>query len=576
MYGQAGAFPGHPGGSAGLPTAGAGGVVGKIAAMAAEYIDSPLQPLHPHSDATPKLDLQISCTKLRDRDTIGKSDPFVRVLSRFTGDTKWRRVGETEVKENEHNPDFVNRVSIPYFFAERQEVRFEVIDHDKGRSLPTHKSGESLGLFETPIASIVGCGSNWIQGSLEKGKGAQIRVVAEDHQRNKDAFEFHFQGIKLKSRDGPFSKSDAYLKFSSVDHTGRVIIAAQTEYVSDDKNPTWKPLTVSVNRMCKGDFNGIIQVDCFDFDDHSKDDLIGSFKTTLNELLSPAGFSKELEVPKKYGKSQGTIRLAKAPVPTQLYSFTDFLGGGLELDLMVAIDFTASNGSPQNPSSLHYNSHNPAHQNPYEIAIRAVGSVLAPYDSTRTFACFGFGGQLPGQHQVNHCFALNGNEANPMVHDVNGILSAYNTGLQNVRLSGPTYFAPVVRRAAQTAMKNSSHAKLKYTVLLLITDGAILDMQQTKAAISAAAKDAPLSIVIVGVGADDFAAMHVLDGDHSKRLFSRDIVQFVEMRSYTGASSGPRLAADTLAEIPGQVVSYYLKRSAKPLAAAAVATKILS
>lgn len=36
------------------------------------------------------------------------------------------------------------------------------------------------------------------------------------------------------------------------------------------------------------------------------------------------------------------------------FSFVSFLKGGLELQLMVAIDFTGSNGNPKDQKSLHY------------------------------------------------------------------------------------------------------------------------------------------------------------------------------------------------------------------------------
>lgn len=35
-------------------------------------------------------------------------------------------------------------------------------------------------------------------------------------------------------------------------------------------------------------------------------------------------------------------------------SFLDYVRGGCEISVMVAIDFTASNGAPSLPTSLHY------------------------------------------------------------------------------------------------------------------------------------------------------------------------------------------------------------------------------
>ena len=50
----------------------------------------------------------------------------------------------------------------------------------------------------------------------------------------------------------------------------------------------------------------------------------------------------------------------------------------------------------------------------------------------------------------------------------------------------------------------------KYLVLLIITDGAIHDMEETIRLIVNGA-DLPLSILIVGVGNSDFGNMNVID-----------------------------------------------------------------
>jgi copine 1/2/3 len=49
-----------------------------------------------------------------------------------------------------------------------------------------------------------------------------------------------------------------------------------------------------------------------------------------------------------------------------------------------------------------------------------------------------------------------------------------------------------------------SQEKQKYHILLIITDGMINDLEETKAAIIAASA-LPLSIIIVGVGSADFS-----------------------------------------------------------------------
>ncbi|KAK8893481.1 hypothetical protein M9Y10_021903 [Tritrichomonas musculus] len=96
-----------------------------------------------------------------------------------------------------------------------------------------------------------------------------------------------------------------------------------------------------------------------------------------------------------------------------------------------------------------------------------------------------------------------------------------------------------------------------YTILMILTDGIINDMRETTDAI-VDATDAPLSIIIVGIGDTNFDAMDELDADdvplRSSRgkVMSRDIVQFVPFRKFL-QNKGFGLAEEVLAEVPRQV-----------------------
>ena len=96
---------------------------------------------------------------------------------------------------------------------------------------------------------------------------------------------------------------------------------------------------------------------------------------------------------------------------------------------------------------------------------------------------------------------------------------------------------------------------------MILTDGQIHDMEDTKDAICEAAK-LPMSIIIVGIGNTfEFDSMRVLDGDVDSITnkqgikATRDIVQFVCYDDFKNDSNA--LAAQVLAEIPKQVESYY-------------------
>eukprot|EP00238_Polyblepharides_amylifera_P014822 CAMPEP_0196575026 /NCGR_PEP_ID=MMETSP1081-20130531/4603_1 /TAXON_ID=36882 /ORGANISM="Pyramimonas amylifera, Strain CCMP720" /LENGTH=147 /DNA_ID=CAMNT_0041893207 /DNA_START=305 /DNA_END=748 /DNA_ORIENTATION=- len=134
-------------------------------------------------------------------------------------------------------------------------------------------------------------------------------------------------------------------------------------------------------------------------------------------------------------------------------------------------------------------------------------------------------------------------------------------------------FSPLIKCTAKhvrAQMAAAAPGSQKYTILLIITDGAIMDLPATISEI-VKATELPLSIVIIGVGNADFSTMEMLDGDRNSLTCEetgitaqRDIVQFVEFQKYTGLSSGPRLACDVLAEIPDQVVKYFMGNNQPP------------
>ena len=336
--------------------------------------------------------------------------------------------------------------------------------------------------------------------------------------------------------------------------------------VFNNLNPVWQPVRVAVQRMCNGDMQRPLRLEILDYDKDDKFKAIGHVDTCAAALLSP-GTQLALKHPTGKPKPVGTISVAGAQILMEP-SFMDYMAADLEISLLVGIDLTASNGEPHDPRSLHYRGGQA--MNPYQLALTAVGAVLAPYDADGRIPAYGYGAALPPANVVSHAFALSGNSADPTCAGIAGVMAAYDTALASVRLSGPTCFAPLINAAATSAEMAAANpaAGLTYSVLLIITDGEIMDMDATVNALVRASRT-PLSLVIVGVGGADFSAMHALDADNgllrgSAGVAARDCVQFVQMSNYEGRASGARLARDVLSEIPGQVVGYFMGRGIPP------------
>jgi Mg-chelatase subunit ChlD len=109
-------------------------------------------------------------------------------------------------------------------------------------------------------------------------------------------------------------------------------------------------------------------------------------------------------------------------------------------------------------------------------------------------------------------FPCSGNWETSYGNSIAGIYELYNYALANVCLSGPTYFAPLIRFTSQKIATELHGKPNSYNVLLIITDGAINDEQETRDAI-VEASELPISIIIIGVGQADFSAMDRLDSD---------------------------------------------------------------
>jgi len=520
------------------------------------------------------LDLHISCKELKNCDIGSKSDPFAVVYMRNSTMEEWKEVGRTEVIKNNLNPNFVTAVRVQYFFQIAQLVRFAIYDEDKGSD--KLKDADALGSAETPLAAILSCPSGTFCQQLQylqnlKVKAGTISVVAQEVRDSNYQVNFLMAGRNLDKKD-VFGKSDPYIIIKQ--KVGESFVPVhQTETIMNTLNPEWNLVSLNMQKLCGSDMDRPIMFDCYDWDKRGDHDQIGVVETTMNQLMQLASQGPvELPFinPKKAGKrgykNSGTLFFRQANI-TPVPSFLDYIHGGCEMNMVVAIDFTSSNGIPGNAFSLHHV--DPQRPNQYELAIQVVGSILGYYDRDGMVPVYGYGGTMP-DGKVSHCFALNGNPANPEVPGIQGILDAYHMALDNIGLSGPTNFAEIIHQTCDIIRMQFNPAQQKYYVLLIITDGAISDIDETIHEIVEAANTMPLSIVIVGVGnRPEFSKMDILDGDEHGltdkygKTASRDIVQFVPFAKYI--EYPPKLAEETLAEIPVQLVSYMRMHDIAPL-----------
>lgn len=182
--------------------------------------------------------------------------------------------------------------------------------------------------------------------------------------------------------------------------------------------------------------------------------------------------------------------------------------------------------------------------NPYQEVITVFGEALKPFDDDNIIPFYGFGDSVTRDRKV---FAVNGSR-DGNCNGFEGVLAAYNQATPNITLSGPTNFAPIIRKAIETVKETGD-----YHILVIIADGEVTKPAETAKAIVDASSYA-LSIVVVGVGDGPWARMEEYDDELPARRF--DNFQFVNWNAVKeNHNTTAAMAVAAMMEVPDQYLA---------------------
>eukprot|EP01084_Bolivina_argentea_P138899 244430_1 len=503
------------------------------------------------------------------------SDPFIVVYEMDMSTESFKEIGRTEVIKNNSNADFSKEFIIPYIFNEYQIFRFDVYDcnSDNLSDLSQHDYlGSSTFILAEIIHEIgsvqtkklVSKHNEFYQNKKTKKYSTITIYIDTNHNEDmKDEMIEKFVQFDIEINSN-LSAKNTLCSIYRIDET-KTIKVYSTEIVSNTYKPKYKTIYIDTFTLCRSNYQKEL---LFTIDEHyenKNDNRIYTESISMSEIIQ----NKD----KTLNKNKITLKNIK----TLMYNLTDYLYDSFDISIIFGIDFTASNGDPEQPYSLHYiyDQNKLSH---YQIAIRAVGNILQSYDTDNMYPVYGFGAKLINDKNdiktdiynldkiiktapTNFVFPIN--ENNEECQGIFNIENAYQNILQNKKkliLSAPTNFSPMLQKVINNIENTSKKNKNLYFIFLIITDGQISDMKETKKLIQYAAnKPLPLSIIIIGVGNDNFDNMSELDGDDGE-LGNRDIVQFVEMNSFINKHNGEidknKLSLEVLYEIPNQLLSY--------------------
>jgi hypothetical protein len=432
------------------------------------------------------VELRLSCRGLPKMDLLSHSDPFAVLYGRDKLSGNWTELARTEAIKDTENPDFVTPFDVDFLFEEVQSFKVEVYDHDcMSEDLKKH---DYIGSASFVLGHLMGSQGQILalplsKANMKKARGT-LHLRAELKSHNNDLLHVQFAANKLDNLDGLFSKSDPFIEISRATEDGVWTVVWRSPYCKNNSSPTWPEARIKVQTLCNGDYHRPIKCEVYDYDHDSPHDLIGAFQSSVQEFIAKAADGLKFDVinekkkarraKKKLGKkyvNSGTVRVARCVVEKRP-SFLEYITGGAEMNLVVAIDFTASNAQ----TGLHNISATP---NQYQEAISATGQILLEYDTDQLVPTYGFGGCFVNRQTVDHCFALTYRRDAPEARGLGDVLQLYASSLQKVLLSGPTLFAPLLREvsaratAAEQSALNIAAAAPVGTVTITIASGPI-------------------------------------------------------------------------------------------------------
>lgn len=302
----------------------------------------------------------VECQNLIDKDTFSKSDPFVVVKMKNSTQPAFAEIGRTEVKMNNLSPKFSKYFDVIWHFEIRQDLEFFIYDFDGGISVERCNldSQDFLGCARTQLASIVGAPGRQLTLPIEVNNRPHprskiiIRIEQLGGSSGVSLVNVQVRGIKLAKKDW-FGKSDPYLQFCRSRPDGAFDIVYQTEIVKNTLDPVWRPFQLK-NIMLAVNDDAQFRINVIDWDANSSHDPIGHVLMSFKQFAEAIEKRQPIKILHYKGKAKdvGSLDFSGSTIQ-KVPSFMDYLQGGLEMKMFVAVDFTGSNGDP--PTAAHFN-----------------------------------------------------------------------------------------------------------------------------------------------------------------------------------------------------------------------------
>ncbi|CAI5441283.1 unnamed protein product [Caenorhabditis angaria] len=483
---------------------------------------------------------------------------------------KWTKVGYSSPVRFSRNIEFPNKFTYPYIFEKTQLIKVVVArchENDKAScsdddilASTIFKVDELIGSFGLQLRQSldrVSTISNTL-GGAQRSSAEYLGgiIISAEMPEKEQPIVVQFHGKSLDRKDFLWDETAVFFRVYRLEEgkdDDSLIFLYESEAIKNHSHPQWSEFRLDTQDAADNR-NRLLEIWVMYRDVDGKEGYIGKFLTTYAKMKYGPGNDNVYNVindvkkaAKKSYEHSGKMELVKF-TDVSFFSFLDYIVSGTQLHFEIGVDFS----SPEPVHELDQR----RFDGELHMAIRAIGSIIRDYTPNRLFAAFGIGAKIPPTFHESNEFFLNFT-LDPICRGLDGVMDSYRKAQTMVTSLKESKLSPVINYVTRMSHR-SGFRGLHYHVLALFTRGEVTDLKDIQQAINAAS-DAPLSILIIGMGDYDFTSLQKLCA--KKKDGKRECCQFIHLKTLLNGADAPwknksRIAETALKSVPNHMVQF--------------------
>lgn len=219
-----------------------------------------------------KVELSVSCRKLKNKDKLSETDPFYVAYEKHVNSNDFIEICRSEIISNTLNPFWIKKVTLTYNFEKSQQIKIEVYDCvssftsscTKDFKLSEHNL---LGHCTFSLGDIFGASHRGWFGPLkndrDEEKKGYMTIQGEELSSISDKLHIRLECDKLKNME-LFSKSDPFLIISKERDDQSFSTCYKSEVMSNNLSPAYE-IKSSTLELANGDLDRTLKIEVYDW-----------------------------------------------------------------------------------------------------------------------------------------------------------------------------------------------------------------------------------------------------------------------------------------------------------------------